>query len=99
MSLRRVINPAARRLFSTTPARNATAGAGKLPFEKPIFEAPLLDKARKELHQTRMTAFYFDVVSILACTSVLARMGYYIVYGKESGADPLPRRSETAKSQ
>lgn len=41
--------------------------------------------------------FYLDIASILVTASVVARVGYYVVYGKEGGAGPLPRRNETSK--
>lgn len=36
--------------------------------------------------------FYGNLAVVLAGVSALARIGYYVVYGKEGGALPLPKR-------
>ena len=38
--------------------------------------------------------FYGNVAVVLVGISAVARLGYYVVYGKEGGAKPLPRRSD-----
>lgn len=68
----------------------------KLPFEKPIFESELLNDAKKEQMICDRIEFYGNLAVIAAGLSVVAKVGYYIVHGKEGGAGPLPRRDRAS---
>lgn len=58
-----------------------------------LFESAILRKAQARQDSYANIEFYSDLVVIAVATSVLARIGYYCVYGKNSGAKALPPRS------
>ncbi|CDF36831.1 unnamed protein product [Chondrus crispus] len=74
-----------------------SSAAQKLPFEKPIYESEILRKAKQEVDSNKKLEFYGNIAVIAVGISVLARVGYYIVYGKEGGAQAVPRRTAIAK--
>ncbi|PXF49596.1 hypothetical protein BWQ96_00666 [Gracilariopsis chorda] len=88
MALRLATGPL-RRSISGTAVRTE---ASKLPFEKPIFESELLNKAVAERESCRRLEFYGNVAVVIVGISALARFGYYVIYGKEGGAKALPPR-------
>lgn len=57
-----------------------------------IFESEILDKERKKANALKQIRFYGDLLIIAIGTSLVARVGYYMVYGKKGGAGPLPER-------
>lgn len=81
----------ARRALSST-STSPPAG-GRLPFERPLFESEILRKTQARQDAQVNAEFAGDLVVIAVATSVLARIGYYCVYGKKSGARALPPRA------
>ncbi|KAK1857940.1 hypothetical protein I4F81_000554 [Pyropia yezoensis] len=72
-------------------ASSSSSSSPRLPFEKPLFDSPLLDRAREETKTAHKIEMYTNILIIGLVASVTARVGYYAVNGKPSGADPLPR--------
>lgn len=70
---------------------SSSSSPPRLPFEKPLFDSPLLDQAREETKTAHRIEMYTNIIIIGLVASITARVGYYAVNGKPGGADPLPR--------
>jgi hypothetical protein len=57
-----------------------------------LFESEFLDAARARARKCEALEFYGDVAVIVVGASLIARLGYYCIYGKEGGAAALPKR-------
>ncbi|OSX68967.1 hypothetical protein BU14_2027s0001 [Porphyra umbilicalis] len=93
-ALTRVFSVAVRRAPLHRPAdggRRLASSSPRLPFEKPMFDSPLLDKAREEARSIHKLEMYTNVLIIGLVASITAQVGYFAVNGKPGGADPLPR--------